>query len=181
MTALYAALNRLDLPFSALEGDGLSVWMFALLSAVAGVATLRGGAFLGLSRKTESVTVHATLFGREIALTAMVDSGNLLRDPVSGKSVIVADAGCLSAVLPPALLRACTSGDCTEWLSCHEQAKKTRPIPAQTAGGETLLLAIVPERLRLTVGKDTYDADYLIAPAPLGDTAKGFDAVISLH
>ncbi len=181
MTALYAALNRLELPFAALEGDGISVWMFALLTAVAGVATLRGGAFLGLSRKTRSVRIDATLLGREVTLSAMVDSGNLLRDPVSGKSVIVADAKRLSGVLPPALLRACMSGDCTEWLSDHEQAKKTRLIPAQTAGGDALLLAIVPDRLRVTEGKDSYDADYLIAPAPLGDAAKGFDAVISLH
>ncbi|MBR3893721.1 MAG: sigma-E processing peptidase SpoIIGA [Clostridia bacterium] len=181
MTALYAALNRLKLPFAALQGDGISVWLFALLSAVAGVATLRGGSFLGLSRKTKHVTLHAVLFGREITLSAMVDSGNLLRDPVSGKSVIVADTARLSAVLPPALLSACRSGDCTSWLSHPEQAKRTRPIPAHTAAGERLLLAIVPDRLRVTVGKDTYDADYLIAPAPLGDAAQGFDAVISLH
>jgi len=181
MTALYAALNRLNLPFSALQGDGISVWLFALLSAVAGVATLRGGSFLGLSRKTKHVTLHAVLFGHEITLTAMVDSGNLLRDPVSGKSVIVADLARLSEILPPALLRACQSEDCASWLTHSEHAKRTRPIPAHTAAGERLLLAVVPDRLSVTVGKDTYDADYLIAPAPLGDAAQGFDAVISLH
>ncbi|MBQ7347417.1 MAG: sigma-E processing peptidase SpoIIGA [Clostridia bacterium] len=181
MTALYSVLNRLDLPFEVLQGDGLSVWTFALLTAVAGVATVRGGSFLGISQKTKSVTVRAKLFGNEITLSAMVDSGNLLRDPVSGKSVIVADLDRISHVLPPALLRACQSGNHADWLSTYEHAKVTRPIPAQTATGASLLLAIVPDSLTLTVGSDTYPADYLIAPAPLGSRAQNFDAVIALN
>lgn len=181
MTALYTMLNRLNLPLEALQGDGISVWLFAILSAIAGVATLRGGSFLGLSRKTKTVNVCAVLFGKETTLTAMVDSGNLLRDPVSGKSVIVADAARLAGVLPPELLHACQSGDCTAWFSCTERAKKTRPIVAETAAGEKLLLAIVPDRLTLTVGSESYGADYLIAPASLGEGAQGFDAVIALH
>jgi len=181
MTALYAALNRLNLPFSALQGDGISVWLFALLSAVAGVATLRGGSFLGLSRKTKHVTLHAVLFGHEITLTAMVDSGNLLRDPVSGKSVIVADVKRLEQVLPPDLVRALHHGDPLSWLSTYENAKRARPIPTQSATGQSILLALVPDSLTLTADGNTYPADYLIAPSPLGSSAKGFDAVISLH
>ena len=181
MTGLYSLLNRLHLPFEMLEGDGLSVWTFALLTAVASIATVKGGGFLGLSKKTKRVTVHATLFGKEIELCAMVDSGNLLRDPVSGKSVIVADLSRLAAVLPPDLARACVRGDFTAWLSTYENARRARPIPTQTATGQGMLLALIPERLTLTVGSDTYPADYLIAPATLGESAQGFDAVISLH
>ena len=42
-------------------------------------------------------------------------------------------------------------------------------------------LCLIPERLTLTVGSDTYPADYLIAPAALGESAQGFGAVIALH
>ena len=35
MTVLYRFLNRLELPLEALQGDGLSAWMFAILAAVA--------------------------------------------------------------------------------------------------------------------------------------------------
>ena len=181
MTALYALLNRLDLPLEILEGDGLSVWMFALLSAVAGLFTLRGGRFFGLSGHTKSVVLEVRLFEKELTLRAMVDSGNLLRDPVSGKSVIVADLDRLIHILPPALTRACQKGDYTEWLSNYEHAKCSRPIPARTAAGASMLLAIVPQSLTLTVGRESYAADYLIAIAPLGDTAQGFDAVIALN
>ncbi len=180
MTALYSLLNRLELPFETLQGDGLSVWIFALLSAVAGFATLRGGAFMGLSRKTKSVTVCATLFGKDITLCAMVDSGNLLRDPISGKSVIVADLERLSPCLPSSLLRSLEKNTPTEWLTTHQNATAARLIPAQTAAGSSMLLALVPERLTLTVNGDTYEASYLIAPAPLSSGAQGFDAVIAM-
>ena len=178
MTALYALLNRLKLPFEALQGDGLSVWTFALLTAVAGIATLRGGSFMGLSRKTKTVTVHATLFGKAVTLHAMVDSGNLLRDPVSGTPVIVADLDRLRSCLPCELYRACARGDLAHILASNTYRGHIRPIPSQTATGASLLIALTPERLTLTVGKDTYPASYLIAPAPLGESAQGFDAVI---
>lgn len=181
MTGLYSLLNRLHLPFEALQGDGLSVWVFALLTAVAGVATARGGAFLGFSKKTSSVTVHAVLFGHSVELRAMVDSGNLLRDPISGKSVIVADAERLESVLPPDLVRACRQGDPVRWLTTYENAKRARPIPTRTATGQSILLALVPDSLTLTVGSETYPADYLIAPSSLGASAQGFDAVIAMH
>ncbi len=181
MTALYSVLNRLDLPLDSLQGDGLSVWTFALLTGVAGFATVRGGRFLGFSHKTRFVTVRVTLFGREATLRAMVDSGNLLQDPLSGKSVILADRNALRSVLPPDLFRACRSGDVDAWLTGHENTRRVRLIPTHTATGASVLPAFLPERLRITDKKETYDADYLIAPADLGERAAGFDAIISLH
>jgi stage II sporulation protein GA (sporulation sigma-E factor processing peptidase) len=178
MTALYAALNRLRLPFEALEGDGLSVWTFALLTAVASFATLRGGRLFGFSHKTRSVTVSATLLGRDVTFCALVDSGNFLRDPLSGKSVIVVDAEKLRGVLPQNLLDACKSGTVSSFLATFDGARLCRLIPTKTASGEGFLLALLPDKLTVSDGKSTLPADYLIAPAPLGSAAEGFDAVI---
>ena len=86
MTALYALLNRLDLPLDALEGDGLSVWTFVLVSALAGLLTVKSGRWFGLSGKAKTATVEVELFGQRTVLRAMVDTGNLLCDPVSGKA-----------------------------------------------------------------------------------------------
>ena len=181
MTALYNLLNRLHLPFEALEGDGLSVWIFALLTAVSGIATLRGGQWKRSAQNAKSVTLEITLFQQHITLRAMVDSGNLLRDPVSGVNVIVADLDRLAPILPPALTKACRTGLPEHWLSSHEHARITRLIPASGATGNRLLLAIVPERLTVIGGKEMYSANHLIAPAPLGEHAKGFDAVIGVE
>ena len=178
MTALYSFINRLQLPLESLQGDGLSVWLFVLLAAISGLATLRGGSFLGLSRKTERVEVRAVLFGKAVMLGAMVDTGNLLRDPLSDRRVIVAELSCFTDVLPPALLEACRTGRVADWLSEQENARAARLIPMQTAAGSKMLLGLIPEQLTLTVGKESYPADYLIAPTLLGNTARGFDAVI---
>ena len=176
MTALFALLNRLDLPLDTLEGDGLSVWTFVLVSAVAGVLTVKSGRWFGLSGRAKSARVEVTLFGNKTVLRAMVDTGNLLCDPVSGKSVIVAELDTLKPILPPRLARACESGDFSAYLKNHEQAKRVRLIPAGTASGNALLLAIVPDAVTVTVGKESFSANHLIAPRHLH--LSGFDAVI---
>ncbi len=178
MTALYSLLNRLHLPFEVLQGDGLSVWSFAILSAVAGIATAHGGRFFGISKRTKSVTVNAVIEKKTITMHALVDSGNLLRDPISGRYVIVVNKELLLKNLPRALW------DTIEHPLTHKSTigqslePRVRLIPTQTATGHALLPAFLPERLTITEGKNTYSADYLIAAAELGDNARGFDAVI---
>ncbi len=172
MTALFAWLNRLNLPLEALRGDGISVWLFALIAVVSGLLTLSGGRFLGRAGKTESVTLEATLFGKRLMLRALVDSGNLLRDPVSGKSVIVVERKRLEEVLSYDLL----TGD--GWMGDPAIAGRIRLIPTQTATGTGMLRAIRPDRLRLTDQNGTESVDYLLAAADLGDRARGFDALI---
>lgn len=184
MTALYTWLNRLDLPFELLQGDSLSITLFGILALVAGIATSRGGRFLGFSEKTKSVTVQAVLLGRSVTLRAMVDTGNFLRDPISGRGVIVAERDRLRGMLPPELLIEGTDGERAvfAWLEKDPRhASLVRLIPTYTATGDGLLTAIVPDRLRISEGKEQYDADYLIAVSSLGDRASGFDAVIPME
>ena len=179
MTALYTVLNRLDLPFEALQGDTLSVWLFALLALVAGAMTARGGRMMGLSQKAKSVTVEASVFGRRIALSALVDTGNLLADPISGRGVIVVEERVLAGALPIPLFRAIQSGGraLSDYLVDHpKEAARIRLIPAKTATGEGLLAAILPDRLTVREGREAYSADYLLAPTALGNS--DFDAVI---
>ena len=175
MTALYAWLNRLDLPLEALGEDGISVWLFAVLASVSGFLTARGGMFFGLARKTKSVTVEVVWMGQSIVLRAMVDSGNLLRDPLSGRSVIVADQKKLASFLPKKFPK--TGELCED----YELAKRLRIIPTRTATGESFLTAIIPDRLTVVENGERRESDYLIAPADLGGAAKGFDALISIE
>ena len=179
MTGLYSLLNRLHLPLDVLQGDGLSVWGFAILTLLASIATLRGGRFFGFSRRMKSVTVRATLFGHELTLEAFVDSGNLLRDPLSGKSVIVADREKIKHLLPLPLRT--PEPPLESLLNDPRLAHRLRLIPTKTATGESMLVALIPDRLEISDGKNTYGADYLLAPAELGDVAKGLDAIIALE
>lgn len=180
MTALYALLNRFDLPLGNTQEDSSSVLIFALIAALAGVATVQGGRFLGFSKKAKYITVDAVLFGNPVTLRAMVDTGNRLREPISGRSVIVADQSRILETLPSSLSTALKSPYAEKWLSDERYATRIRLIPTNTATGKQILPAILPDQLMLTDGKETYFADYLIAPAPM-EASSDFDAVIAMN
>lgn len=180
MTALYALLNRLDLPLSKNGEESSSLLVFIIIASLAALATVQGGRFLGFAKKTRYVTVHAELFGNTVTLRALVDTGNLLREPISGRSVIVANRSRILAALPPTLARALESPSPETWLSDVHYAARIRLIPTHTATGGRMLPAILPDRLTLTDGRETYTADYLIAPASAEEANAEFDAVISI-
>ena len=180
MTALYALFNRIKLPLGESQENSSSLLIFVLIAALAGLATVHGGRFLGLSKKSKYVTVNAVLFGKAVTLRAMVDTGNRLREPISGRSVIVADRARILEALPPSLSATLKSSSPDRWLSNGQYATHIRLVPTNTATGAGMLPAILPDKLLLTDGKETYPADYLIAPAPM-ETSSDFDAVIAMN
>lgn len=179
MTALYAFLNRLALPLDRVQKDGLEAWIFALLGATAGLATLKGGRLFACSARRRYVTLTATLFGRTVTLRALIDSGNLLQDPLSGRGVIVVDRRALRGLLPEKLLAADTPQRLTDLLEDYELARLIRLIPVHSATGEGLLPAVIPEQLRVTDRRTTYSGDQLLAISDLGEDARDFDAVMA--
>ena len=180
MTALYALFNRIRLPLGDTQENSGSILIFALIAALAGLATVQGGRFLGLSKRSQYITVNAELFGKTVTLRALVDTGNRLREPISGRSVIVADQAHILAALPSPLSEALKSPCVQRWLSDERYAARIRLVPASTATGKQMLPAILPDKLTLTDGKETYPADYLIAPAPM-EKNSDFDAVIAMN
>lgn len=175
MTVLYRFLNRLELPLEALQGDGLSTWMFAVLAAVAGVFTLRGGRLFRRSAAIRDVNLEVTVDGKTAVLHALVDSGNLLCDPLSGRSVALADPASLAPALPPGLLHALEHPEDAP----PEYARRVRLIPARTATGEGMLAAFAPDRLLVITKTERLSTNDLIALSPLGGAAAGFDALIA--
>ncbi len=180
MTALYALFNRINLPLGETQENSGSILIFTLIAALAGLATVQGGRFLGLSKKAKYITVTAELFGKTVTLRAMVDTGNHLREPISGRSVIVAEKARILAALPSSLSAALASASPERWLSDERYATRIRLIPTNTATGKQMLPAILPDKLTLSDGKETYTADYLIAPAPM-ESSSDFDAVIAMN
>ena len=178
MTALFWGLNRLHLPLGALSEDHISVWLFAALALVSGLLTRHGGRFLGLSRRVRTATVEAVVFGRTIRLRAMLDTGNLLRDPTSGRAVILCDADRIRPLLPAQLFLPQGDPARLRWESDFAVARRLRLIPSSTATGSSLLTAVVPDSLTLTDRDGSRPCDYLLAPVPLGDRAAGFDALL---
>lgn len=159
MTALYHLLNRAGVAALLSElsgggGDGLGSWLFLLLMLIGGAVSLWGGRLLRRSRAVRICTVSVELDGKSAALRGMVDSGNLLRDPMGGRAVICAQETVLRKILSPSLA-AVMGGKSPESVGLSpSDARRVRLIPAETATGEGLLYGFLPDRITITAEGD---------------------------
>jgi hypothetical protein len=97
--------------------------------------------------------------------SALVDSGNFLRDPLDGASVVLIKSRVAECLLPSAFL----SEDIAALEKDHQ--KKLRLIPVRIMGSQRILLGIRPddfsiflkkkkEHVRVTVAYDKEKGDY---------------------
>lgn len=100
--------------------------------------------------------------GCTATLSAMVDSGNLLRDAITGLPVIVCSPKALAALIPPIHAGTLPLG--------------FRYLNARTASGTALLPCFRPERVRLRSQHGFYEVQALVALAVNGYS--GFQALI---
>lgn len=185
------------LTISAVFGGG--VWAATMLSG----GTLMGGAVrlslptlifsfavcyaflsLTLSRRLqqqsgERVSVRLVLRGRSAELTALHDTGNTLREQLSGRRVLAVGAGDVKALFTPQELEALAQPDGARALLALgqlEDCPKFRPVLYSALGVSSALIpAFTPDELWISGRKST---DYVVAvsPVPVGDGS--FSAVI---
>lgn len=189
-----AALSGGILAVELLGGQGLTLkngilystmdLRMVLLSA-AGCYVVITLAFQRLGRHSkasgELVPVILTLGGRKVALTALVDTGNTLTDPVSGRPVMVAEGERVCALFPPGCRP--EPGDlrdpaaALERLGAGQMAGRFRLLPYQTVGVACgLLLAVRLDSAR--VGQEEHPGLLLaLSPNPLTDGG-GYSALI---
>lgn len=180
MTAIFNLLNRANLPLSEGEtSDGISVWLFALLAAVSAVITLLGGRFFRKKSAQRRADVEITYDGKKAKLSAMTDSGNLLREPISGRPCIVADISSIENIIPAKLARAAKNKDIgiIETLP-PKDAKRVRVIPIRTAGGDGILIALRAETVTVDGGDGAKEVDALIALSDIEKSADGSEALL---
>ena len=182
MTALFYLFNQSGLgvpPEENVGSDSLSVWVLAILAAVSAILTLLGGKFFTRRSSRRFADVTVTYNGKSVRLSALCDSGNLLREPISGKPCIVADAEALRTLLPPDVRRAAASGkaEALETIGV-ERIGRIRLVPARTATGEGMLIAFRPDAVTLEYGKRIHTADAMIVLSKLENTADGRQALI---
>ncbi len=178
MTALFHWLNRTGLTEHLPRGEeGLGTWLFVGLSLAGGVISLWGGRLARRSAAVRSCRVTVEMNGRRVELVGLVDTGNLLRDPIGGRPVICADIDALAPILSPTLLAVLRGGgpDLSA-LSGDPDAHRVRIIPAGGATGDGILPGVRPDRVVLTVEGDgrrsraTREVDAVIAATALRTT-----------
>ena len=145
---------------------------FAICYAVAALVFRRVGAERG-----EIIhTVRLTRRGRGLELRALEDSGNELRDPLSGDAVLVADAAALSPLFDDPSLLCLSAPEALAGLE-GEQGRGLRLLPCTCVAAErALLLCFRPESIEVD---GTARRDLLVAVSPNRLSPEGrYDAII---
>ena len=180
MTALFELLNRTSI-FDGVTpetSDGISVWTFFLLALVSGVLTLLGGSFFRKRTSQTRAILSISYRGNTVRLSALADSGNLLREPLSGKPCIIADLRAMESLLPREVILAAKTDPASIHKLAPSHAKSFRIIPANTATGRGLLLGLRAEKITVNVGKGEKCVDAAIALSNLGLNADGAEALL---
>ena len=146
----------------ALLSGGLSLLApFAVRGPLGALCGMLGGALLGLMlsarrplRGDWQVRLALTANGRTARFTALIDTGNRLREPLSGQPVLIAEAALLRRVLPQ-----------TGW----------RELRYGAVGGEGRMACFKPARIEIERGvRRTRAPDVWVAvsPTPLPGEAR---------
>lgn len=148
----------------------------ALLIAVALALGLCGAFSRGGGRELASgrAEVSLTYGGRETKFSALLDSGNLLRDPLDGSPVIVCTIDAVAPLFGRDELRMMRESSAVELVAALGANGGWRLIPCATAAGSAMLAAFRPteaevdgERVRVMVALSSKPLGAL--PALVGD------------
>lgn len=156
MTVFFNLLNKSPLGDAETGRDNLSLWVFGIVALLGGLATMLGSNLLGLTSRSKFGKLTVRMRGKSITLEGMSDSGNLLKDPIGGKDVIVIDRTSAYRLVPE-LVRG-SMGELTP-----ELKKSIRMIPVRTASGAGLLTAFSPDEVTLAYEGQKKNIDVLIA------------------
>lgn len=174
MTATFNFLNSANVDFELGESNDIPPWLMISVGISSMLATFAGGRFLKRRADRQSARVNVTLCGNEVSFEAMYDSGNLLRDSVSGRPVIVADARHAKTLLGTERAPSC---DILDELKT-EIAKRAVVIPYHTASGCKTMIAVRPQKLTVTSCGRTVEVDALIGFADVKNTIDGCSALV---
>lgn len=117
--------------------------------------------------------VEVRLNGRQARFTALVDSGNTLTDPMTGKGVMVAEGRRLAPLLPP-------EADFDHPCQCFpalKEPRRFRLLPYRAVGVDQGLLLAVQADSVTVAGRDLGPRLVALSPTPVSDGG-GYHALI---
>ncbi|MBQ8340772.1 MAG: sigma-E processing peptidase SpoIIGA [Clostridia bacterium] len=176
MSGMATLLSHVSVPTGG-KSD-LTSSAFFLLAALGGALTFWWGRFCQRRAKGKRAELTVRYGGKCLTLRCMVDTANLLRDPVSGLPVVLVDQKSLHGFLPASLLSVVNKNPMALGDLPHDLARRVRLIPAKTATGDGLLHALAPDGALLDVGRGAVSTELLIAPMALGVDTDDYVALL---
>ncbi len=184
ITAFYGFLNSFfedqsELLALLLEGDGKIAVFFVLVCLS---ALLLGAGERQLLHRKHTASVNLTICEGEQRETvlAMVDTGNTLCDPLTGKPCIVLISKAAERVIPRDILDFSAQQSLDPSMLSDAGRRRIRLIPTESIGGSRLLVGYMPRGLLLEDGTDNargVDAVLVLDPRGEGDY-NGYDALM---
>lgn len=178
MTALFNLLNKLDLPLDAFDGDSISVWSFALLAIAAGIFSIFGGGIIFRKREVTSCELTLRFDGKQKTVRALCDSGNLVRDPISGRPVIIISRDTADGLVN----RSITDGFIRGIASDIPAYSGMRIAYVNTAAGSSMLVLLRAEKITISCkskkSTEEFSPDALFAVGDMKSAGGDHGAII---
>lgn len=121
---------------------------FVILAIVSLILAFVFGRVFNRKSKIKSAVVTAIFKGNLITFEGLSDSGNLLKEPISGMPVIVTKYETLKPLLPNELHAVFENHDTDRLFDLDfSLIRRVKVIPMSTVGHEGILMGFVPEKL----------------------------------
>jgi len=181
MTAVYSLGEGYSVSDGAGMGDdGGGTFVLLLVAATAVSAVIVGCRALKRRVGVRTVNFEVTDGGRKKRLLALLDSGNLLCEPISGRPAIIIRADRLRGVIPAeieALAYGAPNAAAMSTVST-DRIGRVRILPTRGAGGGTILFGYVPDEIRIRRGNGWHTVDAIIALSGERQDFGGCDAIL---
>lgn len=172
-----AAFNLLNSSGIDLEGTGegdIPPWLLVTVGLASVISTYAGGHFLKRRAAERQAEIDVTLCDVTVTIRAMCDSGNLLRDSVSGRAVIVADNRHTSSFFKKR--KEITAKDAITLDG--DIRRRIALIPCSTANGSGTMVAFRPQKVIVRTDRREKEVDALIGFAEIKCAAPDCSALI---
>lgn len=158
--------------YDTLYGD-LPFGLLAIVASFCGVLSLVSGKIIKSNTSKKECELEISINNRKITIPALRDSGNLLKEPISGKPVIIVGFESIRSILPMDVFDLFKNKNLNISDPALQKAR-IRFIPTSTVGGQGLLYAFCPEKT--SVDKKEIDA-YIAIDTQNGEYG-GYTAIV---
>lgn len=172
MTALFNLLNKLDIDLGGIADDGAHTYIFAIIAIISAAISMKGISLITRKNKHREYYVNITLKGKSCPLLGFVDTGNLIKEQISGKGIIFIDKAAAAKVIPTDTEKKYYDGEIV--------FPGSRLVPIVTAQGSSLILVIPPDKVTIKEKSQKNDQE-LAVDCLLGLTSidgKEYSAII---
>lgn len=173
MTAVFTFLNRIGVETDYIEGDSISLFLFASIALISAILSLKGTRAISKKGQRRMCNIRVKMDSKEKSFMCLVDSGNTVESPL-GRGVIFIDRDSIGSIIPNDADKRFLSGE----YSLHSAGA----IPINTAAGSSICVTFKPDSLFISPIGDKgellceYQSDCLISLTDIKET--DYNAII---